>query len=131
MRNYRACHTTGTTASDKPVNFHKQTNSLFSWLQFMPLLTHTRVEFLYRIDLLRKFLGYSLLIISCLAWAALPLVPFLSMDTGQKAQWGGGLFVFAEITWWAAMPLLGKEIIELWQLWWPRIKIYVGDLFRR
>jgi hypothetical protein len=86
---------------------------------------HTAVEFLYRIQLLRKFLGYSLLLVSCLAWAALPAVPFLPLETTEKAQWGGGLFIFAEITWWTAMPLLGKEIMDLLKRWWSRNRCHL------
>ncbi len=74
---------------------------------------------------MRKFLGYSLLIISCIAWVALPVIPFLPMENTEKAQWGGGLFIFAEITWWAAMPLLGKEIIDLMKQGWSQAKSYL------
>ncbi len=34
--------------------------------------------------------------------------------------WLGGLFIFGEITWWLAVPLLGKEFIELIKRWWAR-----------
>lgn len=64
---------------------------------------------------MRKIIGYGLLITSCLAWAVLPAIPFLPLETAQKAAWAGGVFVFAEVTWWLAMPLLGKEILELLQ----------------
>ena len=61
---------------------------------------------------MRKLLGYSLLVISCLAWAIIPVIPFLSLNVAQKASWATVIFVFAEVTWWLAMPLLGKEIID-------------------
>ena len=70
-----------------------------------------------------KILGYSLLVISCLAWAALPIIPFLPLETPIKIAWAGGVFIFAEVTWWMAVPLLGKEIIELLRLWWQYVKI--------
>lgn len=72
----------------------------------------------------RKLAGYSLLIISCIAWAVLPVIPFLPFDGGQLATWGAGVFIFAEITWWLAMPLLGKELIEACQLWWGKCKAW-------
>ena len=70
----------------------------------------------------RRVLGYSLLIISCIAWAALPIIPFLPFEGEQLVAWGAGVFIFAEITWWLAIPLLGKEILDLWQRYWVKIK---------
>ena len=63
----------------------------------------------------RQWLGWSLIIISSIAWTVLPIIPFLPMSLEAKAAWGGGVFIFAEITWWVAVPLLGKELIELTQ----------------
>jgi hypothetical protein len=74
------------------------------------------------LPLFRGALSYSLLIISCIAWAALPIIPFLSFDGEQLVAWGAGLFIFAEITWWLAIPLLGKEILDLWQRYRGKIK---------
>lgn len=61
---------------------------------------------------MRKILGYCLITVSCVAWIALPAIPFLSLSTAAKVSWAGGLFIFAEVTWWLAMPLLGKEMLE-------------------
>lgn len=71
---------------------------------------------------MRKITGYSLLLVSCLAWAALPVIPFLPLETAEKAAWAGASFLFAEVTWWLAMPLLGKEIIEYSKRLWAGIK---------
>lgn len=60
---------------------------------------------------MRKPLGYVLLAISCVAWLAVPVIPFLPLSALEKASWVGGVIIFAEIAWWLAMPLLGKEII--------------------
>ncbi len=76
---------------------------------------------------LRKITGYALLAISLLAWAALPLLPFLSMEATMKAALAGGIFIFAEITWWLAVALLGKEIVQWFRLQWSRFK----GLFRK
>ena len=75
---------------------------------------------------MRKALGYFLLLVSCLAWAALPVIPFLSISTVAKASWAGGLFVFAEVTWWLSIPLLGKEIIEWSRQAWQWCKSQLG-----
>jgi hypothetical protein len=73
----------------------------------------------------RKLTGYTLLAVSCLAFGVLPIIPFLSLEGEQKLTWGGGVFVFAEVTWWLSMPLLGPEIIEFTKKWWNEIKCYV------
>lgn len=67
---------------------------------------------------MRKTLGYCLITVSCVAWLILPVIPFLSLSTAAKVSWAGGIFIFAEVTWWSAMPLLGKEMLE-WgrQIW--------------
>jgi hypothetical protein len=74
------------------------------------------------LPLFRGALSYSLLTISCIAWAALPIIPFLPFDGEQLVAWGAGVFIFAEITWWLAIPLLGKEILDLWQRYRGEIK---------
>ena len=73
---------------------------------------------------MRKFLGYSLLVISCLAWAIIPVIPFLSLSMAQKVSWTTVVFVFAEVTWWLAIPLLGKEIIDYSKAVWQRCKAF-------
>lgn len=75
---------------------------------------------------MRRVLGYSLLAISCLAWAIIPVIPFLSLSVAQKASWATVVFVFAEVTWWLAMPLLGKEIIDYSKAAWQRCKAFIS-----
>lgn len=38
-----------------------------------------------------RMLGYSLLVVSCIAWVLLLLVPLLPASTEQKLVWGAGL----------------------------------------
>lgn len=71
---------------------------------------------------MRKIIGYALLILSCLAWAAMLLIPFSPLEAKVKVAWAGGLFIFAEVAWWLAMPFLGKEIIEKFHGWWQYLK---------
>jgi hypothetical protein len=71
---------------------------------------------------LRKPLGYALIIISCILFAALPVIPFLDLSSAEKASWGGILFIAAEITWWLGVPLLGKEFLEWMSKAWAWIK---------
>lgn len=69
-----------------------------------------------------KILGYTLLFISCVAWAVLPLLPFLPGSGEELTALAAGVFIFAEVTWWLAIPLLGKEIIDLIKSAWPRFR---------
>ncbi len=74
------------------------------------------------ISALRKPTGYALLALSCIAWAALPVIPFLPLETDQKLAWSGAVFLFAEITWWLAMPLLGPELMTWCRQLWARLR---------
>lgn len=71
---------------------------------------------------LRQIAGFTLLAVSCLAFTLLPAVPFLDLSSARRASIGGGLFLFAEITWWLAIPLLGKDIVDLARSWWARLR---------
>ena len=75
---------------------------------------------------MRKLLGYILLAISCVAWLAVPVIPFLPLSAVEKASWVGGVIIFAEIAWWLAMPLLGKEIIAWCKNAWQWCKRRLG-----
>lgn len=75
---------------------------------------------------LRKALGWCLLVVSTIAWIVLPAIPFLPLSVDQKAAWGGSLFIFAEITWWAALPLLGKEFIDWSKQLWQQCKQWLS-----
>ena len=60
----------------------------------------------------RQWLGVVLLILSSLAYMALPVIPFLELSLAQKSQWAGTLYLFSAVTWWACLPLLGKEFMQ-------------------
>lgn len=79
------------------------------------------------ITALRKPLGYALIIISSILFAALPVIPFLDLSAGEKASWAGTLFIAAEITWWIGVPLLGKEFLD----WLARAWAYIKGLFAK
>jgi hypothetical protein len=75
---------------------------------------------------LRKGLGYFLLVLSSLAYMALPVVPFLSMPLAEKTAWAGSLYLFSQVTWYSAIPLLGKDFIDLckriWNLFYGKLR---------
>jgi hypothetical protein len=77
----------------------------------------------------RQRLGCVLLGLSVLAWAGVPIVPFLPLDLAAKGAWTVGLLIFAEITGWSAMPLLGPEIVALLRNRWLVIKAWFKRIF--
>lgn len=59
-----------------------------------------------------KILGFSLIALSTLAWIAVFIVPFLDFSVAQIAAIITVLIIFAEVTFYLAILLLGKP---LWQ----------------
>ena len=55
-------------------------------------------------------LGLALVIISIPIFLALPLIPFLEMETNIKVTLGTILLVVAEVLFWVGGLLLGKEL---------------------
>ena len=77
----------------------------------------------------RQWCGWLLLFVSCVAWLVVPVVPFLPIDLAEKATWTAGLIIFAEITGWSAMPLLGPEIVSVLKRSWDGTKSWIKNLF--
>ena len=80
---------------------------------------------------IRKALGLSLFLLSGLAWLMLPALPFwpdslYPLSTEQRVGAAGALLVFGEITWWLAVVLLGKELVEACRYYWKKVKARVG-----
>ena len=71
---------------------------------------------------LRQWLGWIMLVLSCLAWLAVPVVPFLPIDLAVKGSLTVGLIIFAEITGWGCLPLLGPEIAGVIRSKWQQVK---------
>ncbi len=64
---------------------------------------------------LKKTIGYVLLVLSFVPWALIPLLTFMDLSTGQIAGATTILIIAAEVAFFAAIALLGKEV-------WQRIK---------
>lgn len=64
-----------------------------------------------------------MLVVSTVLWCILPVLPFLDLTVVQLASYTSAVFIAAEITWWACIPLLGKEFIDkikrLLRYLWP------------
>ena len=66
----------------------------------------------------KRPVGYALLIISTITWCGgLFVVPFLSISAKSKLAWGGALVGIGEITFYGAIPFLGREIVRAFRSW--------------
>ncbi|NLH49617.1 MAG: transporter suffix domain-containing protein [Myxococcales bacterium] len=64
----------------------------------------------------RRAIGYALLAVSTVTWfGGLLGAPFLPLSAARRVAVGGALVVVGEITFWAAVPFLGKEIVLLFR----------------
>ena len=68
---------------------------------------------------MRKTLGYVMLVIACLSWVAIPVLPFLGISLATAAAVTTGLIITGEVTFFAGIALLGKEA-------WKKIKAVFG-----
>ncbi|RPH32701.1 MAG: transporter suffix domain-containing protein [Bacteroidales bacterium] len=55
-------------------------------------------------------LGLILIILSCLLFLSLPLIPFLNLAGKTKLTVSTIVFIIAEVTFWSGGLLLGKEL---------------------
>lgn len=83
-------------------------------------LVEFRLKQAVNITTLRKFAGYTLLVLSVVAWAAIATLPFLDVSFSHAALITTALLIGGEIAFFTAVALLGKEI-------WAKLK----SLFRR
>ena len=56
-------------------------------------------------------LGFALIIASAVLWAAILAVPFLPVTAVWKVGIGGGVAVVAEVAFWLAAVILGREVV--------------------
>ncbi len=75
---------------------------------------------------IRKTLGWILFVLSSISFLLVLGVPFLDRPGTEKVATAGGLYLFSQVTWWACIPLLGKEWIawgkNLWSASVQKIK---------
>lgn len=65
-------------------------------------------------------LGWTLVGLSTLGWAALLAIPFLPLDGGAKAGLAGGMVLAAEVLFWLGAVALGPEAARRLQRWRKR-----------
>ena len=72
-------------------------------------------------------LGLVLIIVSCLLWAAIFVVPFLQFTLANKATIITSLVITSEVIFWLGILLAGKELAHRYRRqlnpieWWRRI----------
>ena len=71
---------------------------------------------------IRQWVGGALLVVSTLAWLALPVVPFLALEATAKVALATGLVIVGEVTFYPGVALLGKEAVAFFRDLWQRIK---------
>jgi hypothetical protein len=64
---------------------------------------------------IKKTIGYVLLVVSCLAWAAIISLPFFGISVGKVAALTTGLIIAGEAAFFFGVALLGREA-------WGKIK---------
>lgn len=57
-------------------------------------------------------LGLIFFVVSCALWLPIAIVPFLPLTTGVKAIIAAVSAVLAEICFWIAVLLIGKEVVH-------------------
>jgi hypothetical protein len=70
-------------------------------------------------NILSLRIGITLLVLACLLWLSLLVIPLLSLSIAQKAVVSVALLVAGEITFWLGVLLTGKQFAQkyLGKLW--------------
>ena len=66
----------------------------------------------------KKTLGFIVLAFACLIWIAMPFIGFLNLTKTELAIYLPSLLIFAEVLFFIAIALLGKE-------YWLKIKAFI------
>lgn len=61
---------------------------------------------------MRHIIGYILLVLSCMAWLVIFVLPFLGLSGVQITTATTALVIVAEVLFWLSVILLGKEVIR-------------------
>jgi len=56
-------------------------------------------------------IGLGLMVLSCILYAGLLLIPFMGLSIKGKATMAGGLILMGEVTFWLGCLIAGKELM--------------------
>jgi hypothetical protein len=79
----------------------------------------------------QKIIGFSILILSCILWGLILVIPFLHFSGSETAGLLAALIIAGEITFYLSILLLGKSIItkiKSYLTFWKREKIQDNTL---
>ena len=71
---------------------------------------------------IRRIIGYTLLVLCCLLWLAILVIPFLGLKGGWIVGLTTGLIIAGEVTFYLGILLLGKEVWQKIKSWFKRKK---------
>lgn len=61
--------------------------------------------------------GFALVVIACLLWGLLFVIPLLPITTGQKAFWWLASLIAAEVLFWVGAVVAGPAVIRKYRRW--------------
>lgn len=72
---------------------------------------------------MRKSIGWILLLLACLCWLLIIVIPFVTDGVGRIAGFITALVVLGEILFWVGTLLVGKEVLSHYkQKWFAKSK---------
>jgi hypothetical protein len=75
----------------------------------------------------RRKLGLALIIVSCILWGAVLLVPMLTLSLAHKGLVSTGLILISEAIFWVGILISGKELAHRYRQnlnpyhWWQKV----------
>ncbi|MDF1862164.1 MAG: hypothetical protein P1U87_18250 [Verrucomicrobiales bacterium] len=67
-------------------------------------------------------LGVFLILLSGVFFFLMLSIPFFRIGDGQKAWWGGGLFIGMQVAWWTGAACIGPAAVKKLGAWFKRSK---------
>jgi hypothetical protein len=73
---------------------------------------------------MKKAIGYSLFVLSCITWGGVATIPYWDVSMGVAAAYTTGLLIIGEIAFFLSMVLLGKEFLMKFKNFWVKLKFF-------
>ena len=73
---------------------------------------------------MKKAIGYSLFVLSCITWGGVATIPYWDVSMGVAAAYTTGLLIIGEIAFFLSMILLGKEFLMKIKNFWVKLKFF-------
>jgi hypothetical protein len=73
---------------------------------------------------MKKAIGYSLFVLSCITWGGVATIPYWDVSMGVAAAYTTGLLIIGEIAFFLSVILLGKEFLMKIKNFWVKLKFF-------